>query len=227
MMNQKILGAICLSSTVLAQASPIVNLFELGIAPGQAYACHQVVQHNIQTSMVNELGTLAMYSMISKDDPQLAYMFEIYADEQAYQTHRQSPQYHYFLEQSPKILNDHKVFFPLEAKYQLKKHFVADDHTFVHMFKVWVKPEHQQAFDRLVKEEMNQVLAHEADLWAMYASTEKAHPNRWVFLQIFADSTAYQAYRQSVHFQQYVQASQVMVEHNEEIELRSDVLMAK
>ncbi|MFU2048518.1 putative quinol monooxygenase [Avibacterium gallinarum] len=90
-----------------------MNFFELGIAEGQNTVYHQVAQHNIQTSLKNEKGTLAMIALQSQDDPQIGYMLELYADEAAYQTHKNSPQYQYFLQESPKILTDHKKFTPI------------------------------------------------------------------------------------------------------------------
>lgn len=47
-------------------AAPILNLFELGIQPGQTATYDAVGQNNINASVGNEAGTLAMYSVKQK-----------------------------------------------------------------------------------------------------------------------------------------------------------------
>ena len=67
-------------------ASPVFNIFELGVQPGQAATYDAMGEHNISQSVSGEAGTLAMYSVKQRTNPHMAYMFEIYADEQATQT---------------------------------------------------------------------------------------------------------------------------------------------
>lgn len=86
-----------------AQAAPLMNLFELGVAQGKTAKYDQVAEHNIGTSIANEKGTLAMYSVKQQDNPEMAYMVEIYADDAAYQIHRNSPQYQAFVKVSPRF----------------------------------------------------------------------------------------------------------------------------
>ena len=113
---KKLFTALLLSTTLGAQAAPVVNLFELGVRQGRAAQYDEVGRRNITTSINTEPGTLAMYSMKRQDNPNMAYMFEIYADEQAYQTHIQSAQYKAFLQASPTILTDHKKRISLEPQ---------------------------------------------------------------------------------------------------------------
>ncbi|OOH84523.1 hypothetical protein BMT54_12155 [Pasteurellaceae bacterium 15-036681] len=110
-------AALTFATTLSAQATPIVNLFELGIQQGQVAKYDEVGTHNITTSISAEQGTLAMYSIKQKNDPNMAYMFEIYADEQAYQAHLQSAQYKAFIQSSPQILTDHKKRIALEPQF--------------------------------------------------------------------------------------------------------------
>ena len=90
------------------QAAPLMNLFELGVAEGKTVKYDQVAKHNISTSIANEKGTLAMYSVKLQANPEIAYMLEIYANNAAYQIHRDSSQYQAFAKVSPEILTDHK-----------------------------------------------------------------------------------------------------------------------
>ena len=99
--------------TLSAQAAPVFNIFELGVQPEKTAQYDAVGKHNIQTSIAGEQGTLAMYSVKRKDNPNMAYMIELYADDAAYQAHRATPQYAEFAKQSPQILTNHKQKFDL------------------------------------------------------------------------------------------------------------------
>ncbi|WAX72324.1 hypothetical protein [Gallibacterium anatis] len=58
---KKILTTLALAASLNVQAAPAMNFFELGIAQGQHAEFNQVGKHNIDTSIANEKGTLAMY----------------------------------------------------------------------------------------------------------------------------------------------------------------------
>ncbi len=112
---KKLITALSLSASLSVQAAPIMNFFELGIAEGQNAAYHQVAQHNIQTSIKNEKGTLAMIALQSQNNPQLGYMLELYADEAAYQAHRQTPHFQAYLKDTAAMLEskDYRTVQPL------------------------------------------------------------------------------------------------------------------
>ncbi|MFU2048516.1 hypothetical protein C3007_08905 [Avibacterium gallinarum] len=112
---KQIMTALALSASLSVQAAPIMNFFELGIAEGQNAVYQQVAQHNIQTSLKNEKGTLAMIALQSQDNPQIGYMLELYADETAYQAHRQTPHFQAYLKDTAAMLEskDYRTVQPL------------------------------------------------------------------------------------------------------------------
>lgn len=184
-----LLGALaCLALS--AQATPVFNIFELGIRPNQQNAYDEVGRHNINTSIAQGQGTLAMYSARHRNQPDTGYMFEIYADESAYRTHLQSAQYKAFLSRSPEILTEHKRKIELDAQFLGDKLVTQTDQTINNLVIVDVKPEHAQAFKNIVVPEMTQSLNAETGVLAMYAATEKTNPNRWYFYEIYADDAA-------------------------------------
>jgi len=89
-----------------AHAAPVFNIFELGIKDGQSAAYNHIGDENIRTSLEKEPGTLAMYSVKQKDNPQMAYMIEIYDDDAAYQSHRDSPHFQKYLKETAELLQD-------------------------------------------------------------------------------------------------------------------------
>ncbi|SUB23758.1 putative quinol monooxygenase [Avibacterium avium] len=221
---KKIMTALALSASLSVQAAPIMNFFELGIAEGQNAAYHQVAQYNIQTSIKNEKGTLAMIALQSQNNPQMGYMLELYADESAYQTHKNSPQYQYFLQASPKILTDHKRFTPLTPQFWAEKTFTPSETMQTNLVKVRVKPEYQSEFAQIVKNEMQIAMDKENGIWLMAAGTEKNTPNHWLFFEIYADAKAYEQHRQTPHFQEYLSKTAQMVEEKEMLKVRAEVV---
>ena len=71
---------------------------------------NQVGENNLLTSHKVEPGTLAMYSTHVPDDPATCYVFEVYADEDAYNVHAASPQFGEFVKLAGKALTGRSVY---------------------------------------------------------------------------------------------------------------------
>ena len=210
-----------------AQATPILNLFELGIQPGQTATYDAVGQNNISASVGNEAGTLAMYSVKQKDNPHMAYMVEIYADDAAYQTHTASPQYKEFLRRSPDILTAHKKKIALVPQYLADKKIEQTPVTINNLVIVDVKPEQNDAFRAVVMPEMTESMRVEDGVWAMYAATEKDAPNRWYFYEIYANDAAYQNHRATPHFKAYLEKTADLLAGKQAIAITPSLLANK
>ena len=91
----------------------IFNIFELGVKEGEKNSYVAVGKNNITKSVFNDKGTLGMYLVQEKENPNMTYMFEVYEDEKSYQEHIKSEQYKEFLRQSPTILTNQKKKFKL------------------------------------------------------------------------------------------------------------------
>lgn len=73
--------------------SPLVRLAELTIAPPALDAYKAAVTEEIEASIRVEPGVLAIYAVTLKGRPNEFRFVEIYADEDAYQRHRDSPHF--------------------------------------------------------------------------------------------------------------------------------------
>ncbi len=200
-----------LAMTLSAQATPIFNVFELGIQQGKNAQYDTVGENNIRTSIQDEKGTLAMYSVKQKDDPNMAYMVEIYVDDEAYKVHTGSAQYKAFLTASPQILTDHKKRITLNPVFLGDKKVAQTPEMRTNLVMVEVKAEDNQKFTEIVTAEMAQSLKVENGVIAMYAATEQAQPNKWLFFEIYANDEAYEKHRQTPHFQDYLKQTADMV----------------
>jgi quinol monooxygenase YgiN len=78
-----------LSSPAVAQhaGDPYVRLAEIEIDPAQLDAYKAAVNKQIHAAVQSEPGVLALYAVADKDNPALVFVFEMYADIDAYRAH--------------------------------------------------------------------------------------------------------------------------------------------
>lgn len=217
---KKLTALLGLMMTINANATPMMNMFELGVKSGAETQYDEVAKNNISTSIKNEKGTLAMYSVKAKNEPNMAYMAEIYADQKAYEIHRTSPQYQAFLAASPEILTDHKKRIALTPQFLGDKKVHQTPQMRTNYVAVEVKPEYNEQFKAVIVAEMEQSLKVENGVIAMYAATEQDNPHKWIFFEIYADDAAYQHHRQTPHFNDYIQQTSAMLQHKDYVDVQ-------
>ena len=66
---------------------PYVRVAEIEIDPAQLEAYNAAVKEQIEAAVRLEPGVLALYSVADKDNPALVFVFEMYADLDAYNAH--------------------------------------------------------------------------------------------------------------------------------------------
>jgi quinol monooxygenase YgiN len=72
---------------------PLVRLAELEIDPAQIHSYKALLAEEIEASINEEPGVLALYAMSVKDSPAQIRLLEIYASQEAYETHQRSPHF--------------------------------------------------------------------------------------------------------------------------------------
>lgn len=77
--------------------TPVMRIFEFVLAPSDVQPILEVGRKNIETSVQDEPGVLAMFCSTDKNDPSKLYVVEIYRDQAAYQAHADSPHFKAFL----------------------------------------------------------------------------------------------------------------------------------
>lgn len=87
-----------------------VRIAELEIAPAQLDAYIAAVTVEIDASIRLEPGVLAIYAVTLKDRPNHLRVFEIYADEAAYQAHIASPHFKTYVEVTKTMITSRKLF---------------------------------------------------------------------------------------------------------------------
>ena len=205
----------------------IFNIFELGIKEGEKNAYVAVGKNNITKSVFNDKGTLGMYLVQEKENPNMTYMFEVYEDEKSYQEHIKSEQYKEFLRQSPTILTNHKKKIQVMPEYMGDKKFVQTRNTRVNYVTVDVKEGFNDAFREIVLDEMKQSIKKEEGVYVIYAATAKENPDKWYFFEIYENEKAYQKHRKTAHFKKYIEQTENIIENKEFINIEGVILLNK
>ena len=224
---------LALSCSAVAQGQkvsvpPVFNIFELVIKQDKNNAYDSLAEKNMTASVTGEPRTLAMYSANKKTNPSVAYVFEIYADRDAYDKHLNSTSYKEFLRNSSEILEtSQKRRIDVIPQFLADKQIVQSDKTINNFVIVDVKPEFGQAFRHIVLPEMAQSIKLEEGVLSMYAAIDKANPNRWYFYEIYASEDAYQAHRLAPHFKEYIEQTAEMTTYKEAIAIKPGKLMNK
>ncbi|HEY5938333.1 MAG TPA: putative quinol monooxygenase [Kofleriaceae bacterium] len=80
-------------SAIQPRQATVVRVAELEIDPAQLEAYLALVKDEMETSIRVEPGVLAIYAVADKDDPAKITFFEMYADNAAYLSHRETPHF--------------------------------------------------------------------------------------------------------------------------------------
>lgn len=204
----------------------IFNIFELGVKENEKNAYVAVGKNNITKSVFNDKGTLGMYLVQEKENPNMTYMFEVYEDEKSYQEHVKSEQYKEFLKKSSAILTEHKKKIQVMPEYIGDKKFVQTRNTRVNYVTVDVKEGFNDAFREIVLDEMKQSIKEEG-VYVIYAATATGNLNKWYFFEIYENEKAYQNHRKTAHFKKYIEQTENIIENKEFINIEGVKLLNK
>jgi quinol monooxygenase YgiN len=110
--DRKLFEAVPVALGAKPQSSPpdaVVRIAELEIDPGKLDAYKAIVIEEIGASVRVEPGVVAIYALALKDRPNHLRFFEIYADEQAYLGHRNTPHFKKYLEATQGMIRTRRL----------------------------------------------------------------------------------------------------------------------
>lgn len=207
-----------------------VHLFHLGIDEKNRDTFYQVGVENFRTSYEEEGGTLAMYACSLRENPLEYKVFEVYADETAYQRHRNSSHFKAYVEQVGSKLTKREVF-EVEALFLEEKlpsgMWLGVEHHFLKFAQIQVKEGCQETFERSVLLNMRTSLKEEKGVLAMYAVKDHQQPNRYYFYEVYASAKAYEEHRLRPHFKRYLSETQDLVEEKILLDLENSIAVSK
>ncbi|MBO7674888.1 MAG: antibiotic biosynthesis monooxygenase [Atopobiaceae bacterium] len=208
----------------------ITRLFKLVVNPDRQEAYNEVGANNLTSSHKKEAGTLAMYSTHVPEDPTCCYVFEVYADDDAYNTHVASGHFQAFARMAGEVLTDRAVY-QLQPQLLVEKEgpllVNGPNDIEPHLVYVDVRPGAEEAFLAAITANMRTAVEVEPGVLVMYAATMADQPTRWVFWEVYASAEAYAAHRETQHFKQYLAATEDIVVGKEFHVLTADTLVSK
>lgn len=98
----------------------VVRIAELVIDPEQLDAYKAAVKEEMEESIRVEPGVLAIYSVAEKDKPNSLRFFEIYADEDAYRTHIESPHFKKYVAVTQPMIKSRKLIETVPVQLSAK-----------------------------------------------------------------------------------------------------------
>jgi len=215
----------------IATAQPVVRMFELRTDPAKAEVFDAAGRANMQASLREEPGVLAMHAVASLGTPGLAYVFEIYADAAAYHRHIATDHYRRFLESTQSSISDKRLVETdpvfLAEKPATLSVMQRGRTPEARIVEVTVKRENLAEFRRIVTEEMRESMKVESGVLAMYAVTRKERPEQWIFFEIYSDATAYASHRETPHFKDYLRLTGDMLVDKGHVEVENIALQSR
>ena len=100
---------------------PYVRIAELEIDPARLDAYKASVEEEMEQSVRVEPGVLAIYAVAEKDNPAKLRFFEMYADEAAYNSHRESPHFKKYVETTKDMIKSRKLIETVPIQLSDKK----------------------------------------------------------------------------------------------------------
>jgi quinol monooxygenase YgiN len=99
---------------------PAVRIAELEIDPAQLPRYLAIAKEEMETSVRVEPGVLAIYAVAEKDHPNRLRFFEIYANEDGYKSHIQSPHFKAYFTSTQSMIASRKLIDVIPVQLSAK-----------------------------------------------------------------------------------------------------------
>ena len=86
-----------------------MRIAQLDIEPAQLEAYTRAVREEMEDAVRLEPGVVAIYAVAEKGNPTRLHFFEIYANDAAYDSHRETPHFRKYLEVTAPMIRDRKL----------------------------------------------------------------------------------------------------------------------
>lgn len=108
--------------TVAAESVTVVRIAELEIDPAHLEAYAAAVKEEMEISVRVEPGVIAIHAVAERDRPNRLRFFEIYADEEAYKAHINSPHFKKYFETTKSMITSRTLIetVPLQLSSKSK-----------------------------------------------------------------------------------------------------------
>lgn len=217
-----ILGALMLSFAA-EQAHAVeptsIRMAQLKIKQDQLAAFTASVREEMEAALRVEPGVAAIYAAADKQNPADMVFFEMYADENAYQLHRDTPHFQKYFHTTKDMIADRvlqeAVPVELRDRHNTPAAYARENKPVnaaaIRIAYLHIKQDQLTPFLTAVKEGMEAALRTEPGVVAIYAVADKNDPTKMTFFEMYVDENAYQTHRATPHFQKYFHTTKDMI----------------
>lgn len=196
-----------------------VRMAHLKIKESQIVAFIEIGKEEMEATLRVEPGVVAIYAVADKNNPADLTFFEMYADENACQIHRNTPHFQKYFHTTKDMIVDRVLMEAVPVELRDRYNTPAEytiitaqaEVTSVRIAHLQIKNDQLAAFIEAVKEEMEAALRIEPGVVAIYAVADKNDPTKMTFFEMYADENAYQIHRNTPHFQKYFHTTKDMI----------------
>ncbi|MDD2967371.1 MAG: putative quinol monooxygenase [Desulfovibrionaceae bacterium] len=105
-------------ATAYAAEPTAIRIAQLHIKADQLDAFTAAVKEGMEAALRLEPGVVAIYAVADKNDPTKLMFFEMYVDEKAYQTHRDTPHFQKYFHATKDMIADRVLLeaIPVELR---------------------------------------------------------------------------------------------------------------
>ena len=212
--------ALCLTAEQVRAGEPAsIRMAHLQIKQDQLPAFTASVKEEMEAALRVEPGVIAIYAAADTNNPAQMVFFEMYADENDYQIHRDTPHFQKYFRTTKDMITGRVLLELVPVELRDRYNTPADyaDATkdaqvsSIRIAHLQIREGHLFAFMDAVKEEMEAALRVEPGVIAIYAAADTNDPTKMTFFEMYVDEAAYQAHRDTPHFQKYFHITRDMI----------------
>ena len=108
------------AAPAMAQSTVVVRIAELEIDFAQLEAYKAAVREEMEDAVRLEPGVLSIYAVSVKDSPTSLRFFEIYASEEAYRAHLESPHFRKYVATTQQMIRSRKLIETIPVQLSSK-----------------------------------------------------------------------------------------------------------
>ncbi|WP_395323497.1 putative quinol monooxygenase [Levilactobacillus parabrevis] len=209
------------------QATPLFRLFKLTITAEQRANFVTAGRHNLVTSIQNEPGTLAMYTLHVAPAGLENRVIEVYRDAASYDQHANSPQFKAFRAVAKDAVTQQAVvnLMPIVLREQAQLLLVSGEPHFVQLTEVTLKPGQAAAYQELITTSGSAATTVQPSRLVVAIGRVVDDPQKWVIFEVYQDKLAYQRYQQTAANRYCQLTSQASIQTAQTTVLSPDTLV--
>lgn len=207
--------------------TPIFKITKLNIKESDRDEYIRKVEENMHASIPAEEGTLLLGSAHDDAQGEDNYEIELFRNKEAEDQHIAAMHAVNFAETvdatstDKTVIDLHPEVITTHAQKALNSYA---DNFVMRLVKVEVKKEDAEKYAHSVKKEITTSIASEPGMEIMMSATNKANPNEWYFIEVYANDEAYDRHVQTPHYEEYIEETDGMVERRDVKTLVRDAL---